>query len=53
MFIVALIVCVGFVLVLVFVMKYLVHFLVLHLDGEKRDGCFTLIVLLMSCDCVL
>ena len=31
-----------------FIMQYLVSFLVLQ---SERDGCFTLIVFLMYCDC--
>ena len=31
--------------------KVLDLFLLIHLGEEERAGCFTLIVLLMSCDC--
>ena len=36
-----------------FVMQYLVSFLVsITLMGKERSGCFTIIVFLMSCDCL-
>ena len=48
LFIVAPIVCGSSVFGLCFVMSF---YLCNHLDGEKRVGCFILIVFLLSCDC--
>ena len=46
LFIVAPIICVGSVFRPCFVMQFCYH-----LAEEERDGCFTLFVYLMSCDC--
>ena len=51
LFIVAPIVCGGYVLGPCFVIQYFVSFLFCnHLDGEEKAGCFTLTVFLVTCD---